>query len=328
VGLVEDAAVYFPASVGEACRLSAAPRPPTVQKDAWHLQRRAGQLVIDADRITLAKLAAAEKKARLVRPGFWILADARDDGQAEHAQAETAIAQADALRLAADLLGPALAAVDARTGQILDHETAAWYLDEIVAYLRRSGGRLGRQLAGTITRQAASLLTFHGWLGLEIEPWRARALGHFQDPALATYFERAVAHAWLRARERTNGRSLGRAAKRAEAHVAALCANDPVARELADGLWAILEGVVRTSSAVECLNSLLRAYLWARRSFGSRRTAQNWLNLLVLWHIMRPFERGKRAGRSPFQSAGVRVFDPQGNRTHDWLTALGFPAAA
>jgi len=43
---------------------------------------------------------------------------------------------------------------------------------------------------------------------------------------------------------------------------------------------------------------------------------------------MRPFERGKRAGKSPFQIAGVRVFDPDGNETLDWLAALGYPAAA
>ena len=57
-------------------------------------------------------------------------------------------------------------------------------------------------------------------------------------------------------------------------------------------------------------------------------SAQRFLNLLILWHNMRPFERGKRKGKSPFRLAGVRVFDPDGNETDDWLAALGYPAAA
>jgi hypothetical protein len=43
---------------------------------------------------------------------------------------------------------------------------------------------------------------------------------------------------------------------------------------------------------------------------------------------MRPFERGKRAGQSPFALAGVTVYSPDGRPTDDWLEALGYPAAA
>jgi len=43
---------------------------------------------------------------------------------------------------------------------------------------------------------------------------------------------------------------------------------------------------------------------------------------------MRIFERGKRAGESPFQLAGVKVHTPDGQETTSWLAALGHPAAA
>jgi hypothetical protein len=35
-----------------------------------------------------------------------------------------------------------------------------------------------------------------------------------------------------------------------------------------------------------------------------------------------------RRGQSPFELAGVRVFDPDGNDTDEWLAALGYPKAA
>ena len=48
---------------------------------------------------------------------------------------------------------------------------------------------------------------------------------------------------------------------------------------------------------------------------------QNYLNLFTLWHNMRPYARGKRQGKSPFQWAGVEL------ASHDWLDLLGFPVA-
>jgi len=85
-----------------------------------------------------------------------------------------------------------------------------------------------------------------------------------------------------------------------------LVADDPEYRQLAEELLTILEQTVRTSCAAE--------------------TAQNFLNLFLLWYNMRTFKRGKRAGRSPFQSAGIVVRTPDGKVATDWLEALGYPA--
>ena len=51
-------------------------------------------------------------------------------------------------------------------------------------------------------------------------------------------------------------------------------------------------------------------------------TTQAYLNLFVLWLIIRVYERGKRAGKSPYQWAGI---DPG---TDDWRALLGYPATA
>jgi len=328
VALAEDGARYFPRSIDAACRLLDAPWGPTVQKDLWHLLDHVGQAVVDAERSALAALERAEAKARSVAPGFWVLADPTDDGVKEHAQAEARIQEADTIRTAAGLLRAGTALVDARTDRILERQTAEWAMEVVVEGLRRSGGRPGRALAGTIARQREELLTFHDWLELDLAPWRARAEAHFDEAELVELFERAVARVWRLEREATNGHPSPSALRRARVRLRSLCQNDPEADALAEALHALLERVVRTSSAVECINSLLRAYLWARRTFKNRRTAQRWLNLFVLWHNMRRFQRGKREGQSPFELAGVRVTDPDGNETDDWLAAMGYPAAA
>jgi hypothetical protein len=95
------------------------------------------------------------------------------------------------------------------------------------------------------------------------------------------------------------------------------CEFDPDAQCLADDLAAALDGTVRTSSACENVNSILRAYLWGRRAFKNRRTAQNWLNLLILFYNLHIFQRGKRKGDSPFDLAGVVVHAPDGQPTTD-----------
>jgi len=149
------------------------------------------------------------------------------------------------------------------------------------------------------------------------------------DPAVTRLFERRVSRAWRLSQAVISGaRHLRPAAKRAEAEVESLCQNDLRAAQLAESLVDLLDDIVRTSSASECVNSILAHYLWARRHFKNRITAQYYLNLVILWHNMRRFKQGKRKGKSPFEIAGVRVFDPDGNETDDWLTALGYPPAS
>ena len=82
----------------------------------------------------------------------------------------------------------------------------------------------------------------------------------------------------------------------------------------------ILDGTPRTSSLIECINGLLKSFLNNRQSFQDQETLQAYLDLFVLWHNMRPYQRGKRQGQSPYQIAGI---DPG---CTDWLELLGYPA--
>ena len=88
---------------------------------------------------------------------------------------------------------------------------------------------------------------------------------------------------------------------------------------LAQDLLNLLEQVVRTSSAAEAINSVLRPFMNSRREATDQTSRQLFLNLFCLWFNMHKFDRGPRSGKSPYQLAGIDL------GTEDWLTLLGYP---
>lgn len=132
-----------------------------------------------------------------------------------------------------------------------------------------------------------------------------------------------MARTWRLRQALINGqRSRKRQAAEAEALLEHLLDGYETCIALATYLMRILDAAGHTSSLIECINGLLKSFLNNRRAFRNRETAQAYLNLFVLWHNMRVYERGKRAGKSPYQRAGI---DPG---TNDWLELLGYPADA
>ena len=99
-----------------------------------------------------------------------------------------------------------------------------------------------------------------------------------------------------------------------------MIADDLKLHQLAQALLALFDAAARTSSMIENVNGLLKQFLYTHQAFRNPDTLQLYLNLFVLWHNTRVFERGKRQGRSPYQIAGI---DPGSD---DWLDLLGFPA--
>ena len=82
---------------------------------------------------------------------------------------------------------------------------------------------------------------------------------------------------------------------------------------------ALIEAVdlaVRSSSAVECVNSRIRLVQVARKRLG-----EDFLYLLAIYHNMHRFGRGSlREGKTPAQLAGIKL------PTSDWIELLGLPA--
>jgi len=221
--------------------------------------------------------------------------------------------------------------VDWRSGEIRDRQINEWLLKEVLQELRTLDHPRVRKLVTYLEGQQAEMLTFLDWLEIQLHPWQRQLAQHFQDETQRQFCQSTVARAWRLNRAVTNGHDSFRAeAEFATALMAELVADDPQAFQLAEDLLNILESVVRTSCAAEAINSILRPYLFVKRSFQSRKTAQAWLNLFCLWFNMHLLKRSKRRHgdqpMSPYQFAGIPVFTDDGRQTLDWLEALGYPA--
>jgi hypothetical protein len=300
-----------------------------VQKDIWHTEDKAAQTVVDLERIALRKLTSAEKMIDKLPDLPWDEAAFDACAQVEE-DAEGLVELSGQVRFWYGCLCDALEIVDWRSGEIRDRETNQWLLRETIQALQQLNHPRVRQLVTHLREQQDELLTFLDWLEVQLVPWQrklARALPDVQDQL---FFQRTVARAWRLNRALVNGHRQFRAqAESALALVADLVADDEHLQALAEELLNILENVIRTSCAAETVNSVLKSYLWVKRSFQSRETAQNWFNLFRLWFCMHLFKRStKRQGKSPFQLAGIKVYTPDGRETDDWLEALGYPADA
>ena len=328
VGLAEDGARMYPAS------LRAAELDVPVQKDVWHIERKARQAVTDLERSAWRALTHADDLFQQVlkddaendpvRVAEWADADAT---------AEDLIDLSHEVRTLYGHLCDALELVDWRSGEIRDRALNSWLLAEVLQHLRQLPHPRVAKLVTYLTGQQAEMLTFLDWLELQLVPWQRQAARLIPDPDQRQFFQATVARAWRWQRAVANGHASFRAA--------AACATDllvELLREaphwlpLAEALCNILEGVVRTSCAAEAVNSVLRPYLTLKRSFQSRATAQAWLNLFCLWFNMHPLQRSKRRrGKqpmSPYQYAGIHVYTDTGQETRDWLEAIGYPPDA
>ena len=325
IGLAEDAAPLYPASLREA-ELSL-----QVQKDVWHITANARQAVTDLERVALRALERAAALLRQSNPegapadaerlAEWVLAN----DQAEHL-----VDLSGQVRCLRGHLCDALELVDWRSGEIRSREINEWLLHEVLKELRTLDHPRVRKLVQYLARQQDEMLTFLDLLEVCLVPWQRQLAQYLPEATERQFFQATVARAWRLQRAVANGHTAFRAAAEfALALMAELVAADPVAGKLAEALLNILEGVVRTSCAAETINSILRPYLTLKRSFQSRKTAQAWLNLFCLWFNMHPLQRSKRRRgaqpMSPYQYAGVKVYAADGRETLDWLAALGYP---
>lgn len=326
IGLAEDGATMYPASVREA-ELSL-----QIQKDVWHIEATARQAVVDMERLALKALERADHLLRQINQA----------GVAEDAARLTEWLQADdeaerLVNLSAQVrcwrghLCDALELVDWRSGEIRDRAINEWLLNEVIRELHQLDHPRVRKLVTYLKGQQAEMLTFLDWLEISLAPWQCQLTHHLPDETQRKFLQACAARAWRLNRAVANGHTSFRAqAEFATALLTELVADDPLAFKLAQALLNILEGVVRTSCAAEAVNSILRPYLTIKRSFQSRQTAQAWLNLFCLWFNMHLLRRSKRRQTdqpmSPYQYAGVIVYTDDGRETLDWLEAIGYPA--
>jgi hypothetical protein len=315
-GLIEDMASMYDKSQ------ELAEMEVPVQKDPWHVMRAGGQVQCDLQREALATIKKVEKIEKE------LLKKWQDEVFFEQyipavTKMERLLTQHDIFASWFGHLRDALELVDLRSGEIRDRETNGWLLDETLKAFEQIDHPRVQTFVKTLRRHQDQLLTFLDWAGLALTVYEIELAQHIQDPARRQTFVRTTAPCWRLRQALINGHKGWRhAADAAEETLQALIEEDETLAQLAECLMILLDTAGHTSSLIECINGLLKSFLTPRRAFRNIDTARNYLNLFVLWHNMRVYQRGKRADQSPYQLATI---DPGGD---DWLALLGYPAAA
>lgn len=312
-GLVEDMARMYDKSQEEIGL------DVSVQKDVWHIENDGSQVLRDLERdafrathqvIILEKQLLKQWDETLFDEKYVTAVLKEELCYDKHA------AFAEWLSHFVD----ALEWVDWRSGEIRDRATNAWLLEETLTAMAAIDHPRITKWVKTLRRHQSQLLTGLDWLDTSLQGYREK-LAQVISVGEQKSFMQIVARYWRLQQALINGhRSFGQQAQEATLAFESLIANDCQRQQIAEALLDLLNAACRTSSMIEGVNKLLKQFLHNHQAFRRPETLQLYLNLFVLWHNMRIFERGKRQGKSPYQLAGI---DPG---LDDWLALLGYPA--
>ena len=310
--LAEDGCIPY----GKSCKL--AKLYAAIQKDVWHCLTDVRKVIHDIEREAYRKLEEAEKLEKQLRKQW---EEAVFTKWVEHNQQfEDLLAQIKALTFWLGCLWDAVELVDWRNGEIRNRAINQWLADETLKGIKQLSHPRIKKLAERLESQLPEMLTFLDEIATPLADWQAQAEKHFQDHSVTNYFLRCVARVWRLEHALRNGhKQFRKAALEAGQWLAAWIDDDAQLKPLAEKLIDILERTVRTSSAAETINSVLRPYLERRRECTDLVSRQLFLNLFALWFNMHKFDRGPRDNKSPYELAGIDL------GTTDWLTLLGYP---
>ncbi len=211
--------------------------------------------------------------------------------------------------------------VDLSSGELRAYAINAWLLETTAEAMLESKEADVVKMGRRLRKHKAKLLTYLKGLDTNLPPVRAELHAYLDDPALEKVVLRSVARHWRLQHEVQSNQhaSFRPALAQAEQEMHLWIEADPILEQWAKQLHTLLDGVQRTSSAAENINSILKPLLARKKHFATAETAHNFIALFVLWHNMRVFKEGKRAGKSPYQILGIDLGES------DWRTLLGFP---
>lgn len=311
-GLIEDMARNYEKSQ-KLANLSDA----QVQKDTWHVIMDSAQLVTALEKSayrTMQKVLDLEKQLNKA----WSEGTFETYCQARAAETK-AIEQYDTYRHLHGHFCDALAMVDWRSGEIRDPSTARWLLNAVLDEMARGTDSRIRSFHKTLRNHQGYLLTFLEWLDRDLLKWRNDLWCHLRHEADVLAFERIVAqHWWCQQKLIANRKQWQPLADDVALMLEHWTDHADALASFASRLMALFDSAGRTNSVTESINGLLKSFLNARQSFQSTDSMQAYLDMFVLWHNTRIFERGKRQGQSPFQIAGVDI------DSDDWIDLIGY----
>jgi hypothetical protein len=217
--------------------------------------------------------------------------------------------------------GDAFELVDLSSGEIREHAINEWLLETTVEAMLESKEADVVKMGRRLHKHKSKLLTYLKGLDTNLPPVREELHAYLDDPALEKVVLRSVARHWRLQHEVQSNqhRSFRPALERAEQEMLLWIEGDPFLEQWAEQLHTLLDSVQRTSSAAENINSILKPLLTRKKHFATAETAHNFIALFVLWHNMRVFKEGKRAGKSPYEILGIDLGET------DWRTLLGYP---
>ena len=311
-GLAEDHCIPYAASC-KIIHLDAA-----IQKDVWHPLTDMGKVIHDVEREALHQMEAVEKLEKRLRK-HWNEADFAELVKLSQSMEEL-LAQSERLHFWRGCLWDAVELVDWRSGEIRNLAINQWLAEESLKAMKQLPHPRIQALVARLEGVLPEMLTFLNGIKQPLVDWQVQAQAHFKSPQALAYFQSRVARLWRLEHALRNGqKQFHSAAVEAKQWLADEIVDDPATQELAEKLISLLESVVRTSSAAETINSVLRPYLDRRRECTDLVSRQLFLNLFVLWFNMHKFDRGPRKGKSPYELAGIDL------GTNDWMTLLGYP---
>jgi hypothetical protein len=224
------------------------------------------------------------------------------------AEAEKKVSQYDSFFQIAQQVDEHFALIQVETGQLRNPGVSAARLRELGDQLGQWEGRIYQKLSSNLIHWAEALFAYQPLLHQALTP----LVKQWGAPAI-----QALSRIWqIETDQKRHPRSLMEQQaqqvrwEQSLDQAAALLENEQLANAW-DALRQVLGRSWRGSMLAECVNSLLRPRLRRRKS-----TDQECLELFRLLHNVRPFARGKRAGHSPAELAGLQV-------PEDPLTLLG-----
>jgi hypothetical protein len=313
-GGVGDAATPYPGTFQAILE-----RDDRFQEDIFH-QLRALQALRRKLENSAYRAFAAEYKA----------ADQRQKEDTAEAQEKLCQAKSESLRRAelhddfaeyCSWVADAFEIVDLRSGEIRGREINEWLLDEAITAMSRLDHPDVIQMSERLDNHEDRLLTYLDWLEAQLSPLRADLHAYLDDLELEKVVLRAVARRWRLQHEveSMQRRAFRPALKHAEQELTIWIEGDAFLEQWSDKVHTLLEWVQRTSSASENINSIFKPLVSRKKHLGNTETDYNFVALFVLWHNMRDFKEGKRAGHSPFEILGIDLGEK------DWRTLLGYP---
>lgn len=276
--------------------------------DLWHALRHVGRAVGVLERAAYKAIAKEEEKGRKAKrlPNSPMMGGVvHEDYQKAREEAKLQIERYEGLRLLAAWAREALDPIEAGTGRIRSKEECLGELRAATELMRELGVSAAKKLADYLDQSGPGLLAYVDRLQLLV----GEIVKELGEEGV-----RYLCREWQLERKLDRGGAEdnpGRQQHYLRAHLISLLywgSGYSGARKRVAG---VLGSILRGSSLVECVNSLLRPYAELRKSLG-----QPFLDLFSLYRNSHVFQRGKRAGHSPFQLAGIPT--PEGTWT-DWL---------